>query len=293
MICIARLAAAGLGDVLIKMFNRMSWNAPAFEGHNPLEHVHGPNCECSPESALRVQYLRLLHNFMDRDFHNNPIPHFLLSTPETQRVFLYGRVANWNGMKLESPKKVRDKEDEYSFLSDDKMGLIVRVTKVLEREPFDSTYRFWLSSCIESFLRGTGYAEQCFLVQHTGILDHLVEHVTRDISTSGSSSAHPTSVSNLQTSFDLLGELVRYNREVVELLESRLLQNQSMDRFLKVVLRNLVDSNVFLRSLVLTVEKLGQRDEKNAESENLYKETLPRHLPSPCTIPLGTTGIYD
>lgn len=50
-----RLAALGLGDVLLRMFTRMSWDAPAFSGHNPLEHIHGPDCTCNPESALRVQ----------------------------------------------------------------------------------------------------------------------------------------------------------------------------------------------------------------------------------------------
>jgi hypothetical protein len=40
-------------------------------GHNPMEHIHGPSCDCNPESALRVQYLRLVHNFYDRDFLGN------------------------------------------------------------------------------------------------------------------------------------------------------------------------------------------------------------------------------
>ena len=53
-----RLAALGLGDVLLRMFPRMSWEAPAFDGHNPLEHIHGPDCTCNPESALRVQVRR-------------------------------------------------------------------------------------------------------------------------------------------------------------------------------------------------------------------------------------------
>ena len=30
------------------------------------------------------------------------------------------------------------------------------------KEPPDSTYRFWLASCVEAFLRGASHAEQLF-----------------------------------------------------------------------------------------------------------------------------------
>ncbi|CAN0372527.1 unnamed protein product [Discosporangium mesarthrocarpum] len=62
----AALAALGLIDVLDEMFDRLSWGSPPARGPNPLERMHGPGCECNPESALRVQYLRLVHNFCDR-----------------------------------------------------------------------------------------------------------------------------------------------------------------------------------------------------------------------------------
>ncbi|CAN0469086.1 unnamed protein product, partial [Discosporangium mesarthrocarpum] len=57
----------------------------------------------------------------------------------------------------------------------------------------------------------------------------------------------------LQTAFDLLGELCKGNYEVLELLESGMTTRQ-LQRFLKMVVGNLIDSNVFIRSLVLSVE---------------------------------------
>lgn len=55
------LANLGLIDVLNVMFDRLSWGTPPRQ-----EGPHGAHCDCNPESALRVQYLRLVHNFLDR-----------------------------------------------------------------------------------------------------------------------------------------------------------------------------------------------------------------------------------
>lgn len=55
------LAKLGLIDVLDSMFDRLSWGVPS-----STQGPHGAHCDCNPESALRVQYLRLVHNFLDR-----------------------------------------------------------------------------------------------------------------------------------------------------------------------------------------------------------------------------------
>ncbi|CAM9708343.1 unnamed protein product, partial [Hapterophycus canaliculatus] len=55
------LANLGLIDVLGSMFDRLSWGVPP-----STQGPHGAHCDCNPESALRVQYLRLVHNFLDR-----------------------------------------------------------------------------------------------------------------------------------------------------------------------------------------------------------------------------------
>ena len=50
-----RLAEAGLvtKDVLGSAFRRCSWGVP--RTHPRPQHVHGPNCSCDPDTAIRVQ----------------------------------------------------------------------------------------------------------------------------------------------------------------------------------------------------------------------------------------------
>lgn len=62
--------------------------------------------------------------------------------------------------------------------------------------------RFWLSRAIEGFLRGkASYADQIFLIKH-GLLKLLVNHIC---------SKEMKTKEDLQSSFDLLGELMKFN----------------------------------------------------------------------------------
>ena len=186
------LRAAGIPQTLDNMYTRMSWDAPPFTGINPLEHIHGPDCECNPESSLRVQFLRLVHNYYDRDFMNNHLKSDLLSesdlellddirTPpfEMQVSHSSGSVANSGVHK----------------------GLMARIVDTLVKEPNDSIYQFWLCSCLECFLRGQPIAIQEYFA-NSGVMKHLFGHVI-------TFNILPHSESSLQTTFDLLGELVR------------------------------------------------------------------------------------
>jgi Trpc4-associated protein len=143
------LLELGLPDILRTMFFRMSWNAPTFKGTNSLDHIHGPNCECNPESALRVQYLRLIHNFYDRDFVQCVNKQTMLSAYEIEYI--------QNVFKASQVEEVH--------VPTENKGLMSLLLKVLHSEPVDSIYRFWLSSCIESFLRGCRNEEQLFMIQ--------------------------------------------------------------------------------------------------------------------------------
>lgn len=62
----------------------------------------------------------------------------------------------------------------------------------------------------------------------------------------------PSEKANLQTAFDLLGELIKNNAQNLAILEG-MFTPLTCRRFTDAVLRNLVDSNVFLRSLYLTM----------------------------------------
>ena len=245
-----KVAQLGLADVLRVMFSRLSWETPSRTTPIMTDHMHGPGCECNPESAFRVQYLRLVHNFYDRDFFNNPNKHLLLSGSELQAIH--------SGIDTLRGGFISSGEDQ---------GLLNTITYTLLRESNDSIYRFWLSSCIEAYLRGSGPAEQIF-VSRSGILNHLVSHVL---------SCSLTTTGNLQTVFDLLGEITKSNSWTVELLEQSLVGNQ-FQVFMDVVLSNLVDSNVFLRSLYLTMEKIStERIIRNRTSNNNTKVDLDKH----------------
>jgi Protein of unknown function (DUF3689) len=189
--------------------------------------IHGPGCECTPESALCVQYLRLLHNFCDRDCDNYPGRHSLLSPSERALIFRKDDVETFNANPPEQ-------------------GLLSKIVEAFALESDESPYRFWLASCIESYLRGSSPGEQVF-VARSGLLMHLVDDITSErLHCAGS----------LQTSFDLLGELCKGNNEVLTLLVSDL-NEESFRKFMSVAAANLVDSNVFIRSLWLTLERLS------------------------------------
>ena len=56
----------------------------------------------------------------------------------------------------------------------------------------------------------------------------------------------------LQSSFDLLGELSKFNVEAFRCFDQVLDTDVKVTRFLRITNRNLVDSNMFIRSLMLS-----------------------------------------
>jgi hypothetical protein len=60
-------------------------------------------------------------------------------------------------------------------------GLVTKVLAVLLQQPPGSKYRFWLSSCVEAFLRGADPLHQAF-VARSGLLEHLLREVPTGIS---------------------------------------------------------------------------------------------------------------
>ncbi|CAJ1969482.1 unnamed protein product [Cylindrotheca closterium] len=244
----------GIISVLDEMFHRLPWaaatasqqsNSEGDTGDSADEEdpyanaLSGQGGECTPENALCVQYLRLLHNFCDRDCDNYAGRRLLLSQGERNHVFERG---NPNDVSQLQP------------------GLLSKITTALIGEVDESPYRFWLASCIESYLRGSSPAEQVFVAQ-SGLLKHLVKDITSDFLHCAGS---------LQTSFDLLGELCKGNSEVIHLLVKDL-DEESFRKLMSVAAANLVDSNVFLRSLLLTMERMSAS-----------RRLMPLHLDPEC-----------
>jgi len=241
------LKQTGITRILDDMFQRLPWDSlsPTREpisnrqssnhSHNEDQvGIHGPGCECTPESALCVQYLRLLHNFCDRDCDNYNGRRLLLSPVERRFIFEDCHIGSTS----------RD----ISGLSP---GLLSKVIAAFIGESDESPYRFWLASCVESYLRGSSSVEQVFVAK-TGLVEHLIEDIT---------SQRLHCAGSLQTSFDLLGELCKGNIEVLRLLVGYLDNEEKFRKLMSVAASNLVDSNVFIRSLLLSLERMSYGNE--------------------------------
>jgi hypothetical protein len=247
----------GLIPILDDLFHRLpfsrsdtslSGDATTFSSSQEQEDshgIHGPGCECTPESAMSVQFLRLIHNFCDRDCDDHTDRRLLLSKAEREYIL------STNSLLVFPSPVLRP-------------GLLSKLTKAFMSESDDSPYRFWLASCIESYLRGSCIREQLFVAQ-SGLLNRLLQHITSErIHCAGS----------LQTSFDLLGELCKANVEMLRLVMSRL-DDLSFRRLMEVAALNLVDSNVFIRSLVLSVERAAVSTPVDGNSCNDKSQHVP------------------
>ncbi|CAK9257708.1 unnamed protein product [Sphagnum jensenii] len=215
-----RLGELGLVGVLTQLFDKLDWKAT--QSRSSSRGIHGVGCACNPKSALKIQYLRLIHNFCDRDSCNRVNKQLLL---------------------LPAPFKESSWFPNPTAEVKDSDGLMLKILKVLIKEPADSLYRFWLASCVEAFLGGADSKNQEF-VASTGLMEHLLAEILKG----GFQCA-----TSLQINFDLLGELIKFNQTLFQQL-NRLLVGDKFDRFVEVLVTNLVDSNVFVRSVVLSLD---------------------------------------
>ena len=58
----------------------------------------------------------------------------------------------------------------------------------------------------------------------------------------------------LQSSFDLLGEMIKFNLDAFRAFDKVLNTKPKFEKFVATVNKNLVDSNMFIRSLILSLE---------------------------------------
>jgi hypothetical protein len=195
-----RLAAMGLVDSLNMMFDKFEWHTttpPSAQA--PL---HGPGCGCSLDASLKIQFLRLIHNFCDRDYSDNTSKLLLLSPHELEML----KEPDMDPIDLSHPDK----------------GLLCKIIRTLIDQPADSIYRFWLSSCVEAFLRRAAPNEQLF-VARTPLLKSLVD----EILSGGAYRAQ----GSFQSSFDLLGEMTKGNWQTLQLFH-RLLDDVEFGSFM-------------------------------------------------------------
>jgi len=229
------LVRNGIVEILERLFPKLGWGRDD-EHDNPHLGIHGANCECNPAGALKIQYLRLIHNFSDREGTSRSNKRLLLSKMDLRVCALLADKSEHESYRLA--------EKAFQRPLNFRPGLLYRLVRLLETEDPNSQYRFWIASTVEAFLRGATREEQ-LLVSSWGLMDHLLTQLFSD------------GVKNpgvLQTNFDLLGELIKFNRTQLEVLTAKLGPGD-LQRLLDLALCHLVDSNVFLRSLFMTLEK--------------------------------------
>ena len=283
-----RLASYGIADTLSKLFDVMDWSPSHRQGQGP----HGPGCQCNSKTAPKIQFLRLVHNFSCRDM--TDVQHRSgCFTPEEQvhlarisnilsRHWYFNSLLSSSSV-LPNPITTEQALEEISSINDTEYqriaclvleqdfktpktsdssedqpqsshilisGLMNKIIAVLGQANGDSPIKFWLATCVESFIRGPlnfGIQIYVALSNNGTFLTKLVDEI---IAGSGAGSG------GLQTNFDLLGELIKLNPIVLTLLDQTLGCGDTVrfDAFMQVVRMHLVDSNVLLRSMMLTIE---------------------------------------
>lgn len=143
-------------------------------------------------------------------------------------------------------------------------GLMMKIVSVLMetngRDERSIGRRDLLSGCVEAFQRGATMAEKTF-VGRQGLLQHLVDQLC--------CSKNLTSNLNQfrQTSFDLLGHLIKWNRELFAMMNDVLRgSHRLLTKLLDAVSSRLIDSNVFVRSVALSLERFRAEDELAMQS---------------------------
>ncbi|BFZ19837.1 hypothetical protein BsWGS_22878 [Bradybaena similaris] len=230
-----KLAELKLASGLSELFDQFIWKCQVSRSQTRHRlRGHNSSCECSPEVALKIQFLRLVHSFCD----HSEYKHLLLSKSELNEVKKINVRAG--GLTLQSLDGINKQ-----LMCKGSRGLLTKIVDVMKKEPTTSTFRFWLARAVESYLRGdTSYCDQIFLMRR-GLLTHVAGNIVEN---------EIRHKEILQSSFDLLGELIKFNIEAFKAFDAILATEQKFEKFVTMVNRNLVDSNMFIRSLVLSLE---------------------------------------
>uniref|UniRef100_A0A8C8M1Z1 Transient receptor potential cation channel, subfamily C, member 4 associated protein a n=1 Tax=Oncorhynchus tshawytscha TaxID=74940 RepID=A0A8C8M1Z1_ONCTS len=224
---------------LNNLFDKLIWRKYTSSDH--VVHGQNENCDCSPEISFKIQFLRLLQSFSDH--HENK--YLLLNSQELNELSAISLKAN-------IPEVEALVNTDRSLVCDGKKGLLTRLLAVMKREPPDSSFRFWQARAVESFLRGaTSYADQMFLLKRG-----LLEHILFCIIDSGCKSRDV-----LQSYFDLLGELMKFNIDAFKRFNKYVSTDDKFQTFMTQINSSLVDSNMLVRCIVLSLDRFESQTE--------------------------------
>ena len=272
---------------------------------------HGRGCNCDCDSALKIQYLRLLYSFCGRDsenlenklrlftekdirnfleigyldlikivlrdkylfYKNNKDVKFNTEFMNLIKIFKLDNENEFNKIK----NKFKDIENlifnictpsNIKFLiqfynkNDKQMGLFIKLIFKYMQECFYSSARFWISSCIEVMLRGNNTFLQTYAI-YSGLLYCLLNDILY-----GKQDKNQT----LQISFDILGELVKFNKCSFFILDYCFCDNTEFIEFTKKIVskETLIDSNVFLRAIILSIYFFDTNDKNSGLNEKEF-----------------------
>ncbi|XP_069508359.1 short transient receptor potential channel 4-associated protein [Ambystoma mexicanum] len=232
---------------LNNLFDKLIWRKHS--ASTLVLHGHNQNCDCSPDISLKIQFLRLLQSFSDH--HENK--YLLLNSHELDELSVIALRAN-------IPEVEAVVNTDRSLVCDGKKGLLTRLLQVMKKEPAESSFRFWQARAVESFLRGaTSYADQMFLLRR-GLLEHILycivdsECKSRDV---------------LQSYFDLLGELMKFNIDAFKRFNKYVNSDEKFNIFLNQINSSLVDSNMLVRCIALSLDRFENQSDDMKVAEVL------------------------
>lgn len=237
-----KLSDSKLLPALCDMFESLEWSVEnvRFSRHT---HSETQDCNCTPESVLKIQYLRFVHSFSD----HNDKKYILLSLREAEEMRNIFDVC-----KVARPAILEKSKSKY--LCHGPKGLLSKIIDTLKSTAANNALRFWLCRAVEGFLRGRASPpDQMFLINRD-LVKHLFEHIV-----DGDTKSKDT----LQSSFDLLGEVMKFNAEAFKQFNESVQDETQFEKFLSVMTSNIVDSNMFIRCIALSYEKfikLGNYD---------------------------------
>uniref|UniRef100_A0A671W566 Transient receptor potential cation channel, subfamily C, member 4 associated protein a n=1 Tax=Sparus aurata TaxID=8175 RepID=A0A671W566_SPAAU len=160
-------------------------------------------------------------------------------------------------MKANIPEVEALVNTDRSLVCDGKKGLLTRILTVMKREPPDSSFSLSspffkrISQYVSLVLGATSYADQMFLLKRG-----LLEHILFCIIDSGC-----TSRDVLQSYFDLLGELMKFNIDAFKRFNKYVNTPEKFQTFLTQINSSLVDSNMLVRCIVLSLDRFESQTE--------------------------------
>jgi len=152
-----------------------------------------------------------------------------------------------------------------------KHGVLVKLVHSLKHECPTSAVRFWITRALEAFLRGEIITlNQIFLLKHNLVEDTLNLLISGCLITSNMVT---------QGCLDFLSTLTKFNVEAFERCNKTLDCSHKINTLMNLAQQNLVDSNMFIRVVILTSEHVKQIKPK--KNDLIHKCRLMRKLSQP------------